>query len=597
VFEITAASTSASIAEVYTCAMRFLRMLTNALVAGALGAAYLTVLVLQLNPDIALLSATTWWWFVTLGMLYGLVFAVVLYLVIVSRDFFAMQALSPGWISVRLLAWLGAALSAGAAGLMWLNARGLSAALDEERQWRMTAGAIATTVSSVVLLSIAVAHYSFGRRGSRVGASLLLIAVAGSIALPIAARGRGAAAEARWTQGTVPRTPHVAEALAEQAPRMTLILLDGASLQHIWLRAAEGRLPNIRRILDRGAALDLATVRPTQPSTVWTSVATGMYPWRNGVRSASRYFARQDTRGVELLPDHSLSHALVQLGFVRDRPLTTLEWRARPLWGILADAGLTAGVVRWPLTHPARGEAGFVVSERLHAAGDTIAGLANAVYPASARAIVQQAHADEGFEAPRDFAPGSPEATALERDTFYARIGEALRGARTPAVFAVRYEGLDTIGHHYFKHAFPEGSRSGDEEPRRYSRVIDEYYAFVDGEVGSAVGRMLPGDLLLVVAGFGMEAVNPVKKVLGRLLMAPHFSGTHERAPDGFLLAYGNAVRPGRPPRGSIVDVTPTILYFFGLPVARDMDGYARTDLFTAEFSADRPVTFVPSYR
>ena len=52
--------------------------------------------------------------------------------------------------------------------------------------------------------------------------------------------------------------------------------------------------------------------------------------------------------------------------------------------------------------------------------------------------------------------------------------------------------------------------------------------------------------------------------------------------PDGFLLAYGTAVAPGRKQRGSIVDVTPTILYFLGVPIGRDMDGYARADLFTA---------------
>jgi hypothetical protein len=45
------------------------------------------------------------------------------------------------------------------------------------------------------------------------------------------------------------------------------------------------------------------------------------------------------------------------------------------------------------------------------------------------------------------------------------------------------------------------------------------------------------------------------------------------------------------------VDVTPTLLYFFGLPVGRDMDGYARADVFTPEFAAERPVTFIPSYR
>ena len=82
-----------------------------------------------------------------------------------------------------------------------------------------------------------------------------------------------------------------------------------------------------------------------------------------------------------------------------------------------------------------------------------------------------------------------------------------------------------------------------------------------------------------------------------RVVGDPAFSGTHERAPDGFLLAFGEAVAPGRPQRGSIVDVTPTVLYFFGLPVARDMDGFARSDLFTREFTAERPVTFISSYR
>ena len=74
--------------------------------------------------------------------------------------------------------------------------------------------------------------------------------------------------------------------------------------------------------------------------------------------------------------------------------------------------------------------------------------------------------------------------------------------------------------------------------------------------------------------------------------------GNIYRGPDGFLLTYGHAVRPrARLPRGSLVDITPTLLYFFGLPVARDMDGYARADLFTQEFTAERPITFIPSYR
>ena len=184
-------------------------MLTNSLLAGAFGAAYLTIIVLQLNPQVPLLSMTPWWWFLTLGILYGVHLAVVLYVVIVAREFFTMRVLSPGWISVRLLAWLGALLSAGAAVLMWLNVRGMSSALGPTATWRMTEGAIATSLSAVVLVAIAVAHYSFGRRGSRVGVWLFVIAIVASMTLPIAARGRGigAGSSSEWDYhgGDTPR--------------------------------------------------------------------------------------------------------------------------------------------------------------------------------------------------------------------------------------------------------------------------------------------------------------------------------------------------------------------------------------------------------
>ena len=87
--------------------MRFLRMLTNSLLAGALGAAYLTVLVLQLNPQIPLVSHTTSRWYLTLSLFYGVHLAVTFYVVIVLREFFALRCSRlggracgcwPGWV-------------------------------------------------------------------------------------------------------------------------------------------------------------------------------------------------------------------------------------------------------------------------------------------------------------------------------------------------------------------------------------------------------------------------------------------------------------------------------------------------------------------
>ena len=73
-------------------------------------------------------------------------------------------------------------------------------------------------------------------------------------------------------------------------------------------------------------------------------------------------------------------------------------------------------------------------------------------------------------------------------------------------------------------------------------------------------------------------------------------SGTHERAPDGFLLAYGTPVEPGRHQRGSIVDVAPTVLYFLGLPVGSRHGRLRARRPLPQPFTANRPIAFVPTY-
>ena len=122
------------------------------------------------------------------------------------------------------------------------------------------------------------------------------------------------------------------------------------------------------------------------------------------------------------------------------------------------------------------------------------------------------------------------------------------------------------------------------------------YYTYLDGIVGRAMASLGPDDLLLVVSGFGMEPLSLGKRVLERVIGDPELSGSHERAPDGFVIAYGRHVAKGNLLRASVVDIAPTVLYFFGLPIARDLDGFARTDIFTRAFTEGRPITFIPFY-
>jgi predicted AlkP superfamily phosphohydrolase/phosphomutase len=578
--------------------MRFLRMLSNSLLAGALGAAYLTILVLQLNPQVPLGSSTVWRWYVTLGAFYGIHLAVLFYVLMLLREFFGVEIFSPGWISVRLLAWLSSAAAAVAATLMWLNLGGGPTLFDEAAARRFATGAGATTASAVVLLGIAIAHYSFGRRGSRVGAALLAIAIIGSLALPIAARGAGGELPLGARRVTIEPTLD-----APEGPRVVMLLLDGASLEYIWPRAAEGRLPNFGRLLDSGASMDLATIRPTQPDPVWAAVATGMYPVKNGVRSSSLYFASGDRRGIDLLPEHCFSNVLVQLGVVRAEPKTSAAWRASPVWTILGDYGITAGVVRWPLTYPSQPVRGFLVTDRFHRLMGSVSELdGRATYPPELQPVAHDAFVGSDTTSATVLpagvplvTPPAPDVASVRWDQYYSRAMRELSLERPVQFSAIRYDGLDTLGHHFLRYAQPRSFGAVSEEERqRLGPTLDRYYGYIDGEIGAALDRLAPGDLLLVVSGFGMQPIDPVKHAISRLLRQPDLSGTHERAPDGFMLAFGTSVAPGRHQRGSIVDVTPTILYFLGLPIGRDMDGYARADLF--RFSPERPITFIPSH-
>jgi predicted AlkP superfamily phosphohydrolase/phosphomutase len=575
--------------------MRFLRMFTNSLLAGGLSAAYLTVLLLQLNPHVPLLSATTWWWFATLGITYGLHLAIAFYLLIVAREVFSMDPMSPGWASVRVLAWLSATGAAVAATLMWLNVNGLHAVLGEIARRRMMAGALATSAAAIILLAIAVVHYSYGRRGSRVGGTLFVMAALGSVILPFAARGAAVPRPAARQWGAA----QSAESETEPTPRVVMLLLDGASLEYIRTKSAEGRLPNFSKLLESGASMYLATIRPTQPGPVWAAAATGMYPAKNGVRSATEYLAQGDSRPVDLLPDHCFSHALVQLGVVRAEPNTSAAWQARPLWSILSNAGVSAGIVRWPLTYPAQPMNGFVLSESFHELLGSMAQFdEGAAYPATVLADVRVSFSDEsGAELVPPDPREAPEVSAARRDRLYTRAMHDLRSRWNPQVVALRLQALDTAGHRYYEDGQPSAFGDGPEPDRRIrAQQLERAYADVDREVGAALNALAPGDLLLVISGFGMQRLHPAKELLARALGDPATRGTHERAPDGFLAAYGTAVQPGRMTRGSIVDVTPTVLYFLGLPIGRDMDGFARTDLFTTGFTAERPIAFIASH-
>jgi predicted AlkP superfamily phosphohydrolase/phosphomutase len=87
---------------------------------------------------------------------------------------------------------------------------------------------------------------------------------------------------------------------------------------------------------------------------------------------------------------------------------------------------------------------------------------------------------------------------------------------------------------------------------------------------------------------------------LGRqLLGAPRWLISSENVPNGFhrsngvFIARGKHIKSNAMVSGlSILDIAPTILHAYGLPVPRDMDGQCLQDIFIEDYAVNNPVTY-----
>jgi hypothetical protein len=372
---------------------------------------------------------------------------------------------------------------------------------------------------------------------------------------------------------------------------------------------ARGRAPVFRGLVDAGVRGSLATLYPTLSHPLLATVATGQRPARHGIGSKICYAYPGMTRGVSLFPGPDrlmLPEIFIRLaaaGFGSGRPLGPAQRRAKALWNIASNCGLSVGVIGWRSTWPAERVRGFMVSDRLeddNPAGDVFpADLAPEV--AAIVAGLPEPDPARLVGHPVDDLLPDPLAARklgmlrgnLRNDLRNQACAERLFPSRQPTLGMLGFFGMDGVQHRFYpEHSltrFPGkykmGSYLSEVTSARlieaFGDVVENAYAFRDSLAGVWRSWLGENDALIILSDHGWDL---------------NGSNHHYAAP-GVLIMVGKPFRKGVAIEGaSILDIAPTVLYLLGLPVPRDMEGTILRPAFDPAWLDANPIRTIPTY-
>jgi len=265
---------------------------------------------------------------------------------------------------------------------------------------------------------------------------------------------------------------------AGPAHPVIVVGIDGAEWQIIRELWVKGKLPNLKRLADRGTATMLHTEYAMSP-VIWTTIATGRPPRVHGITD----FVVPTPQG--------------------DVPVASTLRRVPALWTMASTAGRRVAVVSWWASWPAERVNGVVVPDRATFDGPGGKGFPDSVSPAAAQ---------PRFEALRRAALARPlvfggnPVTAV-RDQVTAELGSALAAERYDLLL-VYFRGVDVASHLYWRYFHPEGFTGAPAaDAAAHADEIPRVYEATD----AAVGRILaasPQANVLVMSDHGFRRLH-----------------------------------------------------------------------------------------
>ena len=362
--------------------------------------------------------------------------------------------------------------------------------------------------------------------------------------------------------------------LMEEVPlaenrKLLLVGWDSADWRLISPLLDRGLMPALSEIVERGVMGNLASLEPILSPLIWTSIATGKFPHKHGVLG----FVEPDPLG----------------GGIRN--IGSAARRTKALWNILSEAELSTHVVGWYASHPAEAIRGVCISDRFPLAAsqnrDRWPLPHGAVAPASLEKELAPFRVHPTEIEGNQLLPFIPRAAQLDQgDPVVAKRLNAIAKilAETASVqaaatwilatqpwdfLAVYFRALDDFGHHFMPFHPPRLPEVSDEDVATYGNVMQAAYCFHDMMLSRLMHLAGKDATVIVVSDHGFESGAHRPGTVAN--QTETMSQWHR--PFGLIaMAGAGLAKDERIYGSSVLDVTPTILHLFGMPVGRDMD-------------------------
>jgi len=364
--------------------------------------------------------------------------------------------------------------------------------------------------------------------------------------------------------------------------KIVFIGIDGADWRIINPLFEQGRLPNLKKIVDGGASGQLRTIEPILSPLIWTTMATGKLPEEHGILN----FTVDD-------PETG-----------RKVPITRMYRRVDAFWNMLGDYQRTVDMIGWLATYPAEEINGTMVTDRvgylayadfgdkapppgaIYPPGqyDEITGLLALSEDIPVEDIQRMVHLEAAeIEKSRagTFDLNNPVNSLLliySTAVSHRNIALHLLDQGQPDFLGVYYELLDAACHLFMPYAPPRQDGTPAEDYEKYKDAVAAVYDVQDEIIGEMLERIGPNTVVMVASDHGFKS-GPARLSSTAEIGGGHAAQWHEL--DGVICMYGEGIRPGsRIENASVVDITPTILALTGLPKPDDMPGKILEDVF-----------------